>query len=272
MTRVIVHTGFHKTGTSSLQSYLAENRKALKPYMVFYGKAAFLQAGSAARIYGQKPFPWRRRAFRRSLDAFLASVPDAPVIVLSRETFSGAMPGHRRIFGGMVRDYRRAAVPLGREIVAALQARFGPEVQVEFLHTLRERESWIRSVYGHLLRSIHLTEDFAAFRARFPDLIDLRDEAQRIASRLHLSAHHVVALDEVGAAREGPAKAVLDLVGVPQDLRDALPPARRANSGQSPALEAEFLALNRSGRSKAWLKARKDAMLRDAAQNTDPHQ
>ena len=61
-------------------------------------------------------------------------------------------------------------------------------------------------------------------------------------------------------------------MGVPQDLRDALPPARRANSGQSPALEAEFLALNRSGRSKAWLKARKDAMLRDAAQNTDPHQ
>ncbi|MFT6684656.1 MAG: hypothetical protein ACJAQV_001833, partial [Loktanella salsilacus] len=52
MVHVIVHPGFHKTGTSSLQSWLGQNRRALKPYLSFYGKADFLTAGSAARIYG----------------------------------------------------------------------------------------------------------------------------------------------------------------------------------------------------------------------------
>ena len=263
MVHVVVHPGFHKTGTSSLQSWLGQNRRALKPYLSFYGKADFMAAGSAARIYGQKPYPWRLRAFRRSFDRFLAKIPDAPVIVLSRETFSGSMPGHRRFPNRLIRDYRGVAVPLGHQIVAALRARFGPEVRITFLYTLREREGWIRSVYGHLLRSIHLREDFATFRARFPDLMDPRAEAEAIAKALGVDAH-VVALEDVGQHREGPARAVLDLLGVPQRVRDRLPPATRANTGQTPAMEAEFLAMNRASRDKAALKAAKDAMLRDA--------
>lgn len=259
--RVIVHPGFHKTGTSSLQSYCGKHRKALRPYMTFYGKAAFMQTGSAARIYGQKPYPWRLRRFRAHLDLFLAQVPDDPVIVLSRETFSGAMPGHRRLLGRMVKDYRRAAVPLGRQIVDGLRARFGEEVSIEFLYTLRDQESWIRSVYGHLLRSIHLTEDYDTFRARFPKLIDLTEEATRISDALRLDAVHLSRLEEVGSAKEGPAKALLDLVDIPQAIRAKLPPAERANSGQSPDLEQKFLELNRQGHSKAHLKRAKDALI-----------
>ena len=263
MVHVIVHAGFHKTGTSSLQSWLGQNRRALKPYLSFYGKADFLSAGSAARIYGQKPYPWRLRAFRRSFDRFLAKIPDAPVIVLSRETFSGSMPGHRRFPGRLIRNYRDVAVPLGRHIVAGLQARFGADVQITFLYTLREREGWIRSVYGHLLRSIHLRDDYDRFRARFPDLIDPRAEAAAIAQALGVSAHFVT-LKDTGHRREGPASAVLDLLDVPQALRDRLPPARRANTGQARAMEDQFLIMNRASRGKAALKAAKDGMLRNA--------
>ena len=263
MVHVIVHPGFHKTGTSSLQSWLGQNRRALKPYLSFYGKADFMAAGSAARIYGQKPYPWRLRAFRSMFDRFLARIPDAPVIVLSRETFSGSMPGHRRFPNRLIRDYRSVAVPLGQQIIAALRARFGPEVKITFLYTLRDRESWIRSVYGHLLRSIHLREDYDRFRARFPDLIDLRAEAEAIAKALGVDARFVT-LEETGPRRLGPASAVLDLVGVPQQVRDRLPPAVRANTGQTPAMEAEFLAMNRASRDKAALKAAKDAMLKAA--------
>ena len=261
--RIIVHPGFHKTGTSSLQTYCAQHRKALRPYMTFYGKAAFLQTGSAARIYGQKPYPWRLRAFRRHLDQFLATVPDDPVIVLSRETFSGAMPGHRRLLGRMVQDYRRAAVPLGQQIIAGLRARFGPEVRIEFLYTLRDQDPWVRSVYGHLLRSIHLRDDFDAFRARFPDLIDLREEAARISAGLPLDAVHLVRLEDVGDRHEGPAAGLLDLLDIPADVRAALPPATRANVGQPPALEAVFLDLNRGSRDKAALKSAKDKLLQE---------
>lgn len=260
--RVIVHPGFHKTGTSSLQSWLGQNRRALKPYLSFYGKADFLAAGSAARIYGQKPYPWRLRAFRRGFDRFLSKIPDAPVIVLSRETFSGSMPGHRRFPARLITGYGSVAVPLGQQITAALRDRFGTDVQITFLYTLREREAWIRSVYGHLLRSIHLREDFDTFRARFPDLIDPRAEAEAIAMALGVEDVHFAALEDYGTRREGPAAAVLDLLDVPETLRATLLPAQRANSGQTPELEAEFLRMNRASRDKAALKKSKDAMLR----------
>lgn len=262
--RVIVHPGFHKTGTSSLQSWLGQNRRALKPYLTFYGKADFLAAGSAARLYGQKPYPWRLRAFRRTFDRFLSGIPDAPVIVLSRETFSGSMPGHRRFPARLITGYRSVAVPLGQQIIAALQARFGADVQITFLYTLRERESWIRSVYGHLLRSIHLREPFETFRARFPHLIDPRAEAEAIAKALGVTDVHYAALEDYGTRREGPAAAVLDLLSVPQSVRDRLAPAAHANTGQTPAMAATFLAMNRDSRDKAALKASKDAMLKAA--------
>ena len=259
--RVVVHPGFHKTGTSSLQSYLHRHRKAFAPWFDFYGKDDFLKAGSAARIYAQKPFPWRLRAFRRRLDAFLAGIPDAPVIILSRETFSGAMPGHRRMLGGLITGYDRTAPRLGRQILAALRARFGPDVAVTFVYTVRDREPWIRSVYGHLVRSIHLTDDFPDFRARFPNLADPADAARRIARHIGVEDVHVWRLEDIGTAREGPASALLDLLEVPRELRDRLPPAGQANGGQSRAQEAEFLAMNRAGGRKADLKQRKDAIL-----------
>lgn len=262
--RVIIHPGFHKTGTSSLQSYLHRHRAALAPYVAFYGKDDFLKAGSAARIYAQKPFPWRLRAFRRRLDAFLTSIPDAPVIMLSRETFSGAMPGHRRMLGRTITGYHGVAVPLGRQIIAALQARFGPQVQITFVYTLRDREGWIRSVYGHLLRSIHLTQDFHAFRARFPNLMDPAAEARRIVATLGVADAHYFDLADIGSRREGPASAILDLLDVPPAVRAALPPPGHANSGQSAPMEQVFLDMNRAGGPKADLKRRKDAMLRDA--------
>jgi len=260
--RVIVHVGFHKTGTSSLQSYLGKNRDLFAPHFAFYGKADFLQAGSAARIYAQKPFPWRLQAFRDKLDGFLASIPDQPVIVLSRETFSGSMPGHRKIFGRLIKGYQPSAVPLGRQIIKALKARFGPDVRIEFLYTTRTREAWLSSVYGHLLRSIHLTMDEPTFRAQFPRFPHLEDAAAKIASKLDLDAVHVVDLADVSARAEGPAAAVLDLMDLPATL--ALPKATRANVGQTPDLRATFLAMNRKGGTKAALKRAKDKLVEEA--------
>lgn len=260
--RVIVHPGFHKTGTSSLQSYLNKHRTLFAPHFAFYSKDDFLPAGTAARIYAQKPFPWRLRAFREHLDTFLASIPEDPVIVLSRETFSGAMPGHRKVFGRLVKGYAPSAVPLGRQIVASLQDRFGPAVRIEFLYTTREREAWLLSVYGHLLRSIHLTQNEATFRAQFPRFPHLHDSAAMIARKLKLDAIHIIDLADVSARPEGPAAAVLDLIGLPDDM--ALPAAIRANVGQTAELRATFLAMNRKGGTKSALKRAKDKLVEEA--------
>lgn len=261
MTRVIVHAGFHKTGTSSLQDFLKQNRAALKPVLTYYGKADFVKAGVHARIYGQRQFWWRRLLFRRAFRRFLAAVPDAPLIVLSRETFAGAMPGHRKLGGSRVENYADAAIPLAREILRGLRRRFGPDVAVDFLYTLRDRDSWLDSVHGHLLRSIHLTDDLADYLAGFHVLPDPEVDANRIAKALAPVPVHIAWLEDYADLPEGPAGAVLDLAGVPDDFRLALAPVGPRNPGQSRAVRDVFLKINRAGGSRAELKAKKEHLL-----------
>lgn len=258
MTRVIVHAGFHKTGTTSLQAYLTRHRASFTPWFTFYGPAEYASAGAKSRIYAQRRFPWRLWAFRRAFRRFLAGVPDAPVLVLSRETFSGNMPGHRDWRGRMLTDFRTAAVPLVRVIAAELRRRFGPDTQIELVFTTRDREAWIASVHGHLVRSIHLADDLATFHERLSGFPDLATEARRIASAVGLEAH-IRPLEDYAGARPGPALALLEIAGVPPEVWQALPKAHRANTGQPPAVRAEFLALNRSGISREDLKRLKDA-------------
>jgi hypothetical protein len=264
MTRVIVHAGYHKTGTTSLQDFLHRNRAALAPHLRYYGKVDFLAAGAHARIYAQKPFPWRLWRFRRALRRFLDGVAPGGVVVLSRETFSGGMPGHRKIGGRLISSYGDAAAPLAKVIVSELRRRFGKTVDITFFYTTRERESWIRSVHGHLLRSIALRDDFDTFRAQFPKLKSPADEAARMADLLSPIPVVTAALEAYKTHREGPAAALLDLLNIPADLRATLKPAPRSNTGQSGDMRDRFLEMNRHTQDKSLLKLKKETALRKA--------
>jgi len=262
MTQVIVHAGFHKTGTTSLQDYFARNRAALADHLAYYGKLDFREAGAHARIYAQRPFPHRLWRFRRSLRAVLAGVPDHPRILLSRETFSGGMPGHRTVSGRLMQSYQRPARRLAAVIIAELRRRFGPETEIIFFYTTRERESWIRSVHGHLLRSIRLTDDFETFRGRFPSLMGPEAEAEALARALPVPAR-AARLEDYAGMPEGPAAALLDLLKIPPALRARLAPVTPRNTADPAPLQAEFLRLNREIRDKSKLKTAKAALVRN---------
>jgi len=47
--RILIHAGFHKTGTSTVQDFLKANRETLRPYFLYYGKADFRALGALAR-------------------------------------------------------------------------------------------------------------------------------------------------------------------------------------------------------------------------------
>lgn len=262
MTRIIVHAGFHKTGTTSLQHYFSAHRDVFKQWFDYYGQNDFKSAGSRARIYAQKPFFWRRMRWRSAMKAFLASVPDADCIVLSRETFCGVMPGHRDWRGRVIQDFKTAGIPLCKDLIALLRGRFGQNAQIDFLFTTRAQEPWIKSVYGHLLRSIHLTTEFEEFRADFPNLIDLREEAIEMANALEPLGVTVtqMALEDFRNAPQGPATAIFAMLKLDAKDLEHLPKSKRANLRQSAELEAVFLRLNRSGKLKSELKKIKDEL------------
>ncbi|WP_137702543.1 hypothetical protein [Marimonas lutisalis] len=265
MTRILIHAGFYKTGTSSVQAFLAQNRSALAPYFDFYGPGDIGNSGQYAREYAQRPFPWRLYRFRRALRRFLAGIPDpaSGTVVISRENYTGVMPGHRDWRGRPVIGFP-AAEKLLATLLGELRHRFGPEAQIEFLFTTRTRESWLKSVHGHLLRSIRLTDDLDTFIARFPAGFSPAAEVARLARVFAPIPVHATTLDELMKRREGPAAAVLDIARVPQALRDSLPDPRPVNIGQSDELRARFLELNRSRLSRAALKAEKEALLRNS--------
>ncbi|SLN52025.1 hypothetical protein AQS8620_02263 [Aquimixticola soesokkakensis] len=267
MTRIIVHAGFHKTGTTSLQDFIKANSRALAPYLTAYGKSDFRGAGAHARRYGQAPFALRRLAFRRSFARFLAALPsDGGTVLLSRETFAGCMPGHRDWRGRVVQRYSDTGPRLLGEVVRGLRRRFGPQARIDVLLTTRPFEPWLASVYGHLLRSIHLQEDLSAFRAQLPRCQPLADEAAVFARSLApLGVEvHIADLADCADDPAGPAKAVLDLLDLPTDLRATLAPARRANRRQTPEIEEQFIAINRQNLTKSQKKSLKDALLASA--------
>lgn len=259
---VIVHAGFHKTGTTSLQDFMSRNRRILQPDCQYFGKMDFLAAGAHARIYAQRPFRWRLWRFRRSLRRFLQTVEPSNQIVLSRETFTGGMPGHKTIGGRRIQNYQRSACALLPVIASEITRRFGPETRITFFLTTREKEAWIKSIHGHLLRSIKLPEDYETFRAGFTDLLSPAEEAARLADHL---PHPVVtaALEDSFGQPEGPASALLDLLEIPARKRARMKPAPKSNIGPKADLRDTYLELNRSNLTGARLKAAKEAALKE---------
>ncbi len=259
--RVLVHSGFHKTGTSSLQGFLDRHSEALSPYFYGFGRYKAPQIDETAKAFAQRRFPWRLLAFRSAVRAYLSGAPKDRNIVMSIEALSGLMPGHRALGGREAGSYVPTAIPMAKVLIDEIKRAFGADTDVVFLLTTRQKDDWLRSVHGHLLRSIRMTDDLETFRARFADLPDLATQADAIAGALGGVRVKQAALEDYTLARTGPARAVLDLMDVPREMRKSLPPLPRANVGQSVDLRATFLRLNREIGNKAELKARKEGLL-----------
>lgn len=261
MTRVIVHAGFHKTGTTSLQTFMTRNQAAYATHAHFYTKEHFLKAGNLARRYGMNPNVWYRWRFGRALRAFLASIPDAPVVILSWECFSGVMPGHRR-WTGTITEFASTAKPMSRTITAELRRRFGDTVEIAWFYTTRELEGWLRSVYGHMLRSIRIRDDYPGFRARLAKVLGPAAEAEIMCDYLAPMPVRIALLEDFAENRLGQSAALLEFACVPVEIMAQLPDAPHSNRGNPPELLEKFLELNRACSDKKLLHEQKHKLIR----------
>lgn len=224
--RIIVHAGFHRTGTTSLQQWLRKNRALLEPHVAFYLREDFEKLHQAGMGFGRKPTAWRLKQFRQRLDRLLGNIPDHPQIVLSSEQFSGAKPGYRRLMGLPILSYRRVAAPLAETIVEALRQRFGEAASLTFLYTLRAPQPWLKSVHAHLASATHLTLDVDDFIARHAPFADLEAEAAEVARAIAPVRLETRWLEDIAHAPTGPASALLDLLDLPEGLGERFTAAR----------------------------------------------
>ncbi|AKS47298.1 hypothetical protein SAMN05444287_3061 [Octadecabacter temperatus] len=259
--RVIVHAGFHKTGTTSAQKFLYANRKDIWPRcaLALPGKLRD-GAGLQAVRYSRFRTDALLDSFSDELHAMLSQIdPGRRKILISEESLSGRMPGR----DGQL-DYSATPTLMARveDVICDV---FGAEAEVIFCFTTREPKSWLKSTYKHNLRKSRLVMDEEEYASTFgpaADLIGVTKEIEKAVTGIVSTA------DLAGlTGPEGPAQPLVDLLELSERRRSNLTPHVPHNIGPKDEMIDELLALNRSSLSDKALAAAKIDLLGKAKQN-----
>lgn len=260
MQQILLHPGFHRTGTSSMQHFLWVNRDLLAPYVTVRLTRHFKPLAQLCTRYAAHQNPLDLTDLIGALDQGFAEYPvqrDRNLLI-SSEALCGDIPGH-----GAVKDYS-AAPALITYVTGYLQDRF-PEAEIKVILSTRAPEDWLFSTYRHVLRRSRLTltpEKFARDYAQAADLMGILAEiAEAIAplETLYLPLDHAL------TSPLGPGGALLEQLPVPDDIRASLQKVGIGAAGASKHLWEEFLAINRSDLSHDEMTAQKEQMA-EAAQ------
>ena len=260
--RIIFHAGFHKTGTTSLQTALHLHASALSPLFTVQTRANnpnLLAAAEAARDHSiasaADAAQTGARLAARVVDWVDAlNLPPGRGLLVSCEDFAGHMPGR---FG--LRDYR-AALPITAVLRSVLRSRF-PDHALTFLYTTRAPADWLRSIHWQLSRHDELTlgpNRFARSHAAAADFAPVLD-----ALRTAMPGTPVVVapLADLTTRRLGPVEAIYDAANLPDALRASLHVPPRANPSPAHDLARVFVRLNRSDLPRAEVRRLKRDML-----------
>ena len=228
MTRVIIHAGFHKTGTTSLQKFLEINAAALAPYVRVIMKPQMEDVASCARdcsnasVFGLNAI--RRATFRRRFANLLqrASLENGQLLLISCEALVGRMPGRENVAAF------DAAAGLAKDMVTVAEKHF-KNLDLTFLYTTRSQDSWMQSAYSHLLHQSKFTMSEAEFTERFHHAGDLDAIVARITKAIAPKTPITSQLETTTLEPFGPASAVLQLLDLPSEVVTDLEPAKHLN-------------------------------------------
>ena len=261
MTRVVIHAGFHKTGTTSVQSTLRANRALLEPHLRVYLKADFDALTEATRAFCAAPEDdaalnavgrYAMRFFRR------IERDDPRPILMSSEDLSGHLPGRRR------RPGYHAAPRIMSVIAENARHRFGDNLDLILFFSTRDSDTWLRSTWWQNLRSTRLTDDLDLYATRPEVATDLTGTVEAVAKAVAPARVMSESLDLSRDRREGPLAPLLDLFALVPEIRDALAILPPVNAQPVSGLDEVFLALNRSALSEENLRDAKKNLRRIA--------
>lgn len=254
---VVIHAGFHKTGTTSVQAALAAHREALAPVFALQlpRGPAFRTLTRAARLWSAERRPMAMRLYRQALAQWLGGLDLAAGqgLIVSSEDLAGHMPGD---FG--ITDYG-AAPRLLAELARGLRAAF-PGADLRVVLGTRAPGAWLASLHWQQAKRHTMLEDAAAFADRMAGAVRTGPVLEAVA-RATGAPVHAAPLEEQAQRRLGPVEAIYDAAGLGADLRAHLAPVPAANRGAPAQLVAAFVALNRQTMPREDRQAAKDALL-----------
>lgn len=253
--KIVIHAGFHKTGTSTVQAVLRANRKALMPALAIRLKGQMQELMHATRGYSTDANAEALDKVRRRFDALLAELPGMArrTLLLSAEELSGHMPGR-----GPLATY--AAAPVLMYLYWERARAAFPETPVHFCFSIRDPQTWQRSAWAEHVKSSSMTLSFEDFCAGYPDAAGLARIVSDVTSRVPAPVHSF-ALEDCAERPLGPADPVLDLCDIPDDLRSTLVPQPPQNTRLADATLQALLEANRAHTDPQARTAAKRAIL-----------
>ncbi len=256
--QVFLHLGLHKTGTSSAQLFLQENRELIWPRaaLVLPGRIRAVEGAVFAHHYDRDG--GSLAAITAAMRAFLGTMALGPTrrILISSENLLGPMP----------RGLTPAPYPDAAAIIRALIAgfdRFDWPVQVTPYLSIRAQGPWVESLWAHQIRKaqpIPFTEDLESFRSRMNRVTQAEqiDILRRDLAGIRLVTQDVAGFDGLPF---GAGQPFLDFLGLTAAQRAAFQPVFRRNVAPPRAVTEALLQLNRQGLDEEALAAAKRALL-----------
>ncbi|MGC1503209.1 MAG: hypothetical protein WA782_03615 [Sulfitobacter sp.] len=225
--RIILHAGFHKTGTSSIQATLRENRVALKKQIALRLRWHLKDIVAAARGYSTDSDPLTLIKVQLRFGEMVNAIPGMPrrTLIISAEELSGHLPGR-----GPLADY--SAAPVLLYAYWEILRKAYPEAEILIYLTTRSPDTWLASAYWEHVKSSGMTMDFDAFEQTYAGAANLDAMVAEIASRVP-TVVEAQRLEECVDLPLGPADPLLDLCDIPLSLRPSLvavPPANRRHN------------------------------------------
>jgi len=178
MKRVLIHAGFHKTGTTSAQAFLRENREVLHKNTRLILRHQLKQTFPRANEYSRTGSLKQLQRFQNNFSAILADIPsdDDRQIVISEENLAGQMPGKKGVYG------YDALPPLLNAMLECLNTAFTTPPEVTVYFSTRETEGWIKSIWQHSVMAERITDSLAEMQTKLRPAADQKQTLRNLQS------------------------------------------------------------------------------------------
>ncbi|ARP99139.1 hypothetical protein DFP91_3636 [Pseudorhodoplanes sinuspersici] len=189
MKKIIVHAGFHKTGTTSIQSFLNRNRHVLRAADIDFYSGRYISNNHvelhAASMRDERMSSWKKASGFRSSAMF-------PVIAAQIKEAIDASPCKTILFSAEGISYLRFEDEIRR-----LHDLLGRR-QTSIIIYQRERSAWLESFKAQLSTHIPFSTDKDAFNYVEPDTWLLDFETRIGAFQKAFGAENVTVVDYDG--------------------------------------------------------------------------